>query len=83
LTLLIKKKKDFVKSFREGLNVLIVRRGGNVADRFLEVAASRGSSLEAWRFTRFCVAGCTPDGLFGSGDGVWRCWNCSVIFGRA
>jgi hypothetical protein len=29
---------DFVKSFREALKVLIVRRGGNLAGRFLEVA---------------------------------------------
>jgi hypothetical protein len=31
-------EKDFVRSFREGSKVLIVRRGGNVAGRFLEVA---------------------------------------------
>jgi hypothetical protein len=30
--------KDFVKSFSEGLKVLIVKRGGNLAGRFLEVA---------------------------------------------
>jgi hypothetical protein len=30
--------EDFVRSFREGSKVLIVRRGGNVARRFLEVA---------------------------------------------
>jgi len=29
---------DFVKSFREGLKVTIVRRGGNSSGRFLEVA---------------------------------------------
>lgn len=32
------REKDFVRSFREGSKVLIVRRGGNVASRFLEVA---------------------------------------------
>jgi hypothetical protein len=31
-------EKDFVRSFREGSKVLIVRRGGNAAGRFLEVA---------------------------------------------
>jgi hypothetical protein len=31
-------EKDFVRSFREGSKVLIVRRGGNIAGRFLEVA---------------------------------------------
>lgn len=31
-------EKDFVRSFREGSKVLIVRRGGDVAGRFLEVA---------------------------------------------
>jgi hypothetical protein len=31
-------EKDFIRSFREGSKVLIVRRGGNVAGRFLEVA---------------------------------------------
>jgi hypothetical protein len=31
--------EDFVKSFREDLKVLIVWRGGNQADRFLEVAS--------------------------------------------
>jgi hypothetical protein len=31
--------KDFVRSFREGSKVFIVRRGGNVAGRFIEVAA--------------------------------------------
>jgi hypothetical protein len=30
--------KKFVKSFKEGSKVLIVRRGGNTAARFLEVA---------------------------------------------
>jgi hypothetical protein len=30
--------KDFVRSFKEGSKVLIVRQGGNVAGRFLEVA---------------------------------------------
>lgn len=30
--------KDYVRSFREGSKVLIVRRGGNAAGRFLEVA---------------------------------------------
>jgi hypothetical protein len=30
--------EDFVKSFREGSKVTIVRRGGNSSDRFLEVA---------------------------------------------
>jgi hypothetical protein len=30
--------KEFVKSFREGPKVLIVRRGGNNSCRFLEVA---------------------------------------------
>jgi hypothetical protein len=30
-------EKDFVRSFREGSKVLIVRRGGNVTGRFLEV----------------------------------------------
>jgi len=29
--------KEFVKSFREGSKVLIVRRGGNLAGRYLEV----------------------------------------------
>jgi hypothetical protein len=32
------REKDFIKSFREGSKVLIVRRGGNAAGRFLEVA---------------------------------------------
>jgi len=31
--------EDFVKSFQEDSKVLIVRRGGNQADRFLEVAS--------------------------------------------
>jgi hypothetical protein len=31
-------EKDYVRSFREGSKVLIVRRGGNAAGRFLEVA---------------------------------------------
>lgn len=31
--------KDFVRSSREGSKVIIVRRGGNVAGRFIEVAA--------------------------------------------
>jgi hypothetical protein len=31
--------EDFVKSLREDLKVLIVRRGGNQAGRFLEVAS--------------------------------------------
>jgi hypothetical protein len=31
--------KDFVRSFREGSKVIIVRRGGNAAGRFIEVAA--------------------------------------------
>jgi hypothetical protein len=31
--------KDFVRSFREGSKVFIVRRGGNIAGRFIEVAA--------------------------------------------
>jgi len=31
--------KDFVRSYREGSKVLIVRRGGNADGRFLEVAA--------------------------------------------
>jgi len=31
-------EKDFVRSFREGSKVLIVRQGGNPAGRFLEVA---------------------------------------------
>jgi hypothetical protein len=31
-------EKDFIRSFREGSKVLIVRRGGNAAGRFLEVA---------------------------------------------
>jgi hypothetical protein len=30
--------EDFVRYFREGSKVLIVRRGGNVAGRFLEAA---------------------------------------------
>jgi hypothetical protein len=33
--------KDFVRTFREGSKVLIVRRGGNVAGRSLEVAVFR------------------------------------------
>jgi hypothetical protein len=31
-------EKDFIRSLREGSKVLIVRRGGNAAGRFLEVA---------------------------------------------
>jgi hypothetical protein len=31
--------QDFIKSFREGSKVLIARRGGNQAGRFLEAAA--------------------------------------------
>jgi hypothetical protein len=31
-------EKDFIKSFREGSKVIIARRGGNAAERFLEVA---------------------------------------------
>jgi hypothetical protein len=31
-------EKDFIRSFREGSKVLLVRRGGNAAGRFLEVA---------------------------------------------
>jgi hypothetical protein len=31
-------EKEFIKSFREGSKVLIARRGGNAAGRFLEVA---------------------------------------------
>jgi hypothetical protein len=30
--------EDFIRSFREGSKVLIVRQGGNTAGRFLEVA---------------------------------------------
>jgi hypothetical protein len=51
--------KDFVRSFREGFKVLIVRRGGNVAGRFLEVAV-------------YAVGGrrgfiCIPEGYEGRG----------------
>jgi hypothetical protein len=51
--------KDFVRSFREGSKVLIVRRGGNVASRFLEVAV-------------YAVGGrrgfiCIPEGYEGRG----------------
>jgi len=31
--------QDFIKSFKEGLKILIARRGGNQAGRFLEVVA--------------------------------------------
>jgi hypothetical protein len=57
--------KDFVRSFREGSKVIIVRRGGNVAGRFLEVAAYvvgglRGiiyipEGCDGWGWSRFLV----------------------------
>jgi len=57
--------KDFVRSFREGSKVLIIRRGGNVAGRFLEVAV-------------YVVGGrrgfiCIPEGYEG------RCWSKFVL----
>jgi len=39
-------EKDFIRSLREGSKVLIVRRGGNAAGRFLEVAVYGG---RGWR----------------------------------
>jgi len=57
--------KDFVRSFREGSKVIIVRRGGNVAGRFLEVAAYAVGGLrgiiyipegcDGWGWSRFLV----------------------------
>jgi hypothetical protein len=39
------REKDFIRSFREGSKVLIVRRGGNTAGRFLEVAVYGAGGL--------------------------------------
>jgi hypothetical protein len=54
-------EKDFIRSFREGSKVLIVRRGGNAAGRFLEVAVYGAGSRRGIIFI--------PEGRDGRG---WR-----------
>jgi hypothetical protein len=60
--------KEFVKSFRVGSKVLIVRRDGNNSDRFLEVVVN---AVGGRRVLILIPKGC-----------VGRCWSCfSAEFG--
>jgi hypothetical protein len=55
------REKDFVRSFREGSKVLIVRRGGNAAGKYIEVAVYVAGGCKGII--------CIPEGRDGRG---WR-----------
>jgi len=69
-------EKDFVRSFREGSKVLIVRRGGNVAGRFLEVAVYAVGGRRGLSISLKVMRG-------GAGGKLFLSWVRSVIFSNS